>query len=168
MAGTEKMFLKDVLHLITQTRIFKGLSIDELKLFTDDLEGVHFDAGTVLLHEGGPHSGLFIVLAGSVEVFLPGVAEAPKSKRINKVSLATLKTGDCFGEYAIFDDKPASASVVGVRPGKVVCMDQQTFRAVLEHNDTVAKKIYRNLLTVMVERLRASDQDFDVLLRAAG
>lgn len=168
MAGTEKMFLKDVLHLITQTRIFKGLSIKELKLLTDNLQGVYFDAGTLLLHEGGPHAGLHIVLSGSVEVFLPGIADAPKAKRHNKVSLATLKTGDCFGEYSIFDDKPASASVVGVRPGKVVCISQQTFHSVLEYNDKLARKIYRNLLTVMVERLRASDEDFDTLLRAAG
>ena len=168
MSGTEKMFLKDVLHMITGTRILQGLSIDELRLFTDDLEGIHFEAGTPLLEEGGPNTGLHIVLAGSVEVYLPGIAEAPKSKRMNKVSLATLKTGDCFGEYAVFDDKPSSASVVGVRPGKVVRIHQETFRQVLAHNDTVARKIYRNLLTVMVERLRSSDRDFDVLLSATG
>ena len=111
---------------------------------------------------------LNIVLSGSVEVFLPGVADTPTSTRINRVTLANLKRGDCFGEYAIFDDTPASVAVVGVRPGKLISSDKEKFRAVLRENDTGAKKIYCNLLQIMVERLRTSDRDFDVLLGCTG
>ena len=168
MNTIDKMKLKDVLLLVGRTRVFAGLSQNEIRLFGDAFEGVNFQEGEILLREGAPLVGLSIVLSGSVEVCLPGIAEAPKAKRVKKVMLATLKSGDCFGEYAIFDDKPASASVIGVRPGQPIAISQDAFRAVLARNDTVARKIYHNLLQVMVERLRASDHDFDVLLSATG
>lgn len=159
------MKLRDALTLIGRTRVLAGLNHNELALFGEALEGIRFDAGTVLMSEGQqPTTGLNVVLSGAVEVFLPGAAESPQARRTNKVALATLKTGDCFGEYAIFDDKPASASVVGMRPGQAVCIAKDTFRAVLDQHDAVAKKVYRNLLQIMVERLRDADQDFDVLL----
>ena len=168
MDTARRLKLKKVLRLIGDTRVFYGLYGGELELFATSLRYIKFDAGIVLLEECAPLAGLNIVLSGSVEVFLPGVAEAPASTRLNKVTLANLKRGDCFGEYAIFDDKPASASVVGVRPGKLIYIAQDKFRAVLSQNDTVAKKIYHNLLQIMVERLRASDRDFDVLLSGTG
>lgn len=168
MNTVENMKLKDVLLLVGRTRVFAGLSQPQLQLFGGAFEGVNFNEGQILLTEGAPHAGLNIVLSGSVEVCLPGLAEAPKAKRVNKVVLATLKTGDCFGEYAVFDDKPASATVTGVRPGKLISIGQVAFRSVLAGHDTVAKIIYHNLLQIMVERLRASDHDFDVLLSAAG
>ncbi|MEL7449249.1 MAG: cyclic nucleotide-binding domain-containing protein [Pseudomonadota bacterium] len=168
MDSVKRQKQRKVLKLIGETRVFYGLFEKELELFVPSMRYVKFDAGTVLLEEGAPLKGLNIVMSGSVEVFLPGVAESSSSTRLNKVSLATLKRGDCFGEYNIFDDKPASASVVGVRPGKVICCYQDQFRTVLRENDTVAKKIYYNLLRIMVERLRESDRDFDVLLGDTG
>ncbi|MEM9056369.1 MAG: cyclic nucleotide-binding domain-containing protein [Pseudomonadota bacterium] len=160
--------LRKALRLIGQTRVFYGLFEKELQLFASSLRYTTFDAGTVLLEEGAPLTGLGIVMSGRVEVFLPGMGDAPQALRPNKVVLGSLKSGECFGEYAVFDDQPASASVVGVRPGKLVTIAPDRFRAILRENDTVAKKIYYNLLRVMVERLRASGRDFDVLLSGTG
>ena len=159
---------QDVLLLVSRTRVFAGLKQRELQLFGDAFECMSFGEGETLLREGTPLVGFNVVISGSVEVCLPGVSQDPRARRARKVTLATLKSGDCFGEYAIFDDKPASASVIGVRPGQLIMIGQDAFRGVLANNDTVARKIYHNLLQIMVERLRASDHDFDVLLGAAG
>lgn len=168
MDPVDEIKLKDVLLLVGRTRVFAGLTQAELRLFGDALQGRAFDTGTELLREGAPQEGLSIVLSGSVEVCLPGPKESPTARRANKVTLATLKTGDCFGEYAVFDEKPASASVIGFRPGRLVSIRRDAFRSLLDNHDTVAKKIYYNLLQIMVERLRESDRDFDVLLSATG
>lgn len=168
MEPVDTIRLKDVLLLIGRTRVFSGLTQAELRLFGDAVRGLSFDVGTELLGEGAPQDGLNIVLSGSVEVCLPADKDSANAKRPNRVALATLKTGDCFGEYAIFDDKPASASVVGFRAGRLVYIKNESFRTLLGEHDTVAKKIYYNLLQIMVERLRASARDFDVLLSATG
>lgn len=166
------MKLDDVLRLLAATRVFANLRRDELALFADHIEGVGFVSGDTLVQERQMHEGVHVVLRGSLEVILPSAARSGKTSRSNDITLATLKSGDCFGEYSIFDDKPASASVIGMRDGQLIRIKREAFRTVLGKHDRVAKSIYYNLLRILVERQRAAGKDMDILMsdasRAAG
>ena len=67
-------------------------------------EGHEVEAGTELISEGERGKGLFLVLAGEVEVVAH--ADTPEA-----VSLARLKPGDIFGEMSLVTDQPTSAAV---------------------------------------------------------
>ena len=113
--------------------------------------------GTVLVNEGDPPERLYIVLSGEVEVFLPANAE-----RISPVNLSRLGPGDCFGEYAFIDRQPTSASIRALREVEIYSIANDRFQEFLDTHYTVASVIYRNLLNILVQRLRASNAELDL------
>jgi CRP-like cAMP-binding protein len=81
-------------------------------------EGHEVEAGAELIREGERGKGLFLVLAGEVEV----VARADTSEA---VSLASLKPGDIFGEMSLVTDQPTSATVRATMSGSVLFLARE-------------------------------------------
>ncbi|MBT8063385.1 MAG: cyclic nucleotide-binding domain-containing protein [Gammaproteobacteria bacterium] len=113
--------------------------------------------GTELVKEGDLPDRLFVVLDGEVEVYLPESAE-----RLSAVRLATLGPGDCFGEYAFIDRQPTSASIRSVGNVEIYSIPNDRFQEFLDSHYTVASIVYRNLLRILVQRLRASNAELDL------
>lgn len=75
--------------------------------------------GVVILREGEPGRGLFVLLAGEVDVH--------KIDGVEKVLLATLKPGDVFGEISMLHDQPANATVTAARQSTVLFLPREVF-----------------------------------------
>ena len=114
-------------------------------------------AGKVIMEEGEALDRLFIVLAGHVEVYLPEGAH-----RVAAVRLTVLKPGDCFGEYAFVDREPASASIRAMGDVEIYAIDFDLLQRFLDEHPTVAAIVYRNLLHILVKRLRDSNAELDL------
>jgi cAMP-dependent protein kinase regulator len=87
---------------------------DLLRRFTSHDVG----PGTVIIHEGEPGRGLFVVLAGELEVTRRGADGAPQP-------LNTLTLGDVFGEIALMRGGETSATVIATRQSTVLFLGRE-------------------------------------------
>ncbi|MFN3414404.1 MAG: cyclic nucleotide-binding domain-containing protein [Thermoanaerobaculum sp.] len=80
---------------------------------------VTYPAGTYVFRQGEPGSEMFIIQEGKVEIL------TQKGQR--EVLLAVLEEGDFFGEMAVLEDLPRTASARTLTPCQLLRIDRQTF-----------------------------------------
>jgi CRP-like cAMP-binding protein len=117
-----------------------------------------FGQGETLIVEGQINTTLFVVLRGEVEVRLPRTAD-----RFTVMKLARLGPGSCVGEYSFIDRKPTSASVVSCGSSEVFRVSIDALSRVLAGNIGLERTIYRNLLVLMIERLREDNAALEMI-----
>ena len=159
----------DIQAVLATAEIFAGLTHEELTHVLACGEQVTFAPADTLIQAGRAGTAFYILLAGKVRVDLPlgGYVTQQGGKRearTSAVKLNMLQAGDCFGEYALLDGQPASASVLGVEAGEVLRIEQAAFESLLEREERVAKKLYENMLKILIRRLRKLDQEYHVFL----
>jgi CRP-like cAMP-binding protein len=121
--------------------LFSGCSASELRKIRSSLESLSVPAGKILVEEGRIGQEFFIIVDGRAAVTRNG----------RKV--ATLEGGSHFGELALLDRRPRSASVVSETDMDVLVMSQRQFNGLLESVPTIARK----LLSALATRLREAD-----------
>jgi CRP-like cAMP-binding protein len=147
--------------------VFEGLAPEDLDVVLARCRLVEVRTGEAILAEGQPVDGLYVILGGRIEFFLPEEGAGGR-RRSTRVRLNVLGPGRCFGEYGLIDDEPGSASAVALAPARLAFLSREDFRGLTEQSDRLGKTIYRNLLRFLVGRLRAKDRELDVFLLSEG
>ena len=114
--------------------------------------------GVHILEEGQSNVRLFVVLKGAVSVRLPKDA-----RRVSEVKLATLGSGEVFGEYSLFDAQPVSAAVYAAEPTRLAWLDKADLDAFLDGHRDVARRFYEGVIRILVARLRAKNAELDLV-----
>ena len=89
----------DVQEALRSAPLFSQLSKKDIKQLATAMNERSFPAGTVVVEEGKPGVGFFVIAGGTATVSIGG-------KR-----LRTIGVGDHFGEVALIDDGPRMAAV---------------------------------------------------------
>jgi CRP-like cAMP-binding protein len=148
---------------LAESVVFEQLSPAELDVVMARCQLLDEPAERELLSEGRQGAGLYIVLNGTVEVFLPERSVAG-IKRPSRVRLNVLGRGRCFGEYGLIDDQPSSASAQTVTSARLCFLAAADFRDIVNRNDRIGKIVYANLLRFLIGRLRSKDRELDLVL----
>ena len=114
--------------------------------------GRNFPVGTVVFEEGAVGNEMYVIQAGKVNV-------VKKSRDVEKV-LVTLGSGAFFGEMAIINQKPRSASVVVVEEAKLLVIGPKTFDSMIRGNSEIAVR----MIKVLAQRLQEADEQIENLL----
>ncbi|MBD3882528.1 cyclic nucleotide-binding domain-containing protein [Phormidium tenue FACHB-886] len=123
----------DRLLFVRKVPIFQELRYDFLMRLASIMEELEFPAKHRIFSQGEVGRSLYILVLGSVRV------------HIGDRELAVLKTGACFGEMAIFDAEPRSASVTTLESCKCLMLKQQQLYEAIEETPDIAVNIIRLL-----------------------
>ncbi len=121
--------------------------MDVLERFARD-----FRVGAVLFEEGQPGDYMYVVQTGEVEIR----RQVGDLERV----VAVLAPGEFFGEMAILNARPRSATAVCKTAAKLLVIEGKTFEAMLRARPEIALRIIKSLAT----RLESANQHVELLL----
>lgn len=121
--------------------LFRACTDSELSRVDALVDGIDVGAGEILTREGRYEPQSFIIVSGEASVARAGG------------ELATLKSGDFFGEMAILDGAARSATVTALTPMHLLVLDPRSLMSLLD-----IPGVARLMLRGVVERLRKADE----------
>ncbi len=128
--------------LLSEVPLFSALARTELMRVASVAERMKAGPGEVLAEEGKPGRTFFVIEKGHASVVA------------GRRRVARLGPGDFFGEMALLDQGPRSASVVADEPMTVYTVEARDFGRLLEDVPFLTKKILRGVSN----RLRAAEE----------
>ena len=140
-----------VARVLTGVPIFGALTDAERKEVAAHIRPRHFARDEVVFHRDDPAGHLYVIASGSVKVSIPDEAG-------HEVVVAIERDGAVFGELALFDDAPRSATVTALSETQVVTIARDDFLRVVERSPRAIREILR-LLARTVRRASGRIED---------
>ncbi len=140
-----------VSSFLSQVTLFQDLDAEALSTLSPLLTNKNFSAGSVIFRELDDSDALYIVEQGSVVV----------SKHVRddvEIVLTRFHSRDFFGEMGLFDTAPRSATANVEVDSLLWRLDRAVFHDIFSHHPDIAAKICYRLVTIFIERLRATNE----------
>ncbi len=102
-------------------------------------------SGEVVFAEGSRGQLFYIILAGSVEI-VKNYGQSDQDR------IAVYRQGQCFGELALIDDFPRSATVLTLESSQLLCIHRENFQKVLQESAVISFSFLKNLTAMIRER----------------
>ena len=130
-------------EILADVALFSLLDDAERAALAERLELVRFTAGQQIFAEGEPGDSLYVVLDGSVDIFM-------RTTIGERVVLESATRGDFFGELSLLDEGPRTATALATTAVEALMLDREGLAAFLELRPAAAL----DLLAATARRLR--------------
>ena len=138
-----------VLKALESVPIFDGLSNKELSEVARLTHERTYKKDEHIFKQHAPAEGMYVILDGAVEI------KDPDSGTI----FASLNSGDFFGELALLDEEPRSASAHATQPARLIGFFRTDLLTLIQRSPELGNKILLNLSRVLGERLRKTNEE---------
>jgi len=129
--------------VLRQIPLFSDLSEKDLDMVASLVTTRQVPKQSIVVQENGPGDAMYIITSGSVKISYYTIDG-------QEVILALLDAGAFFGEMALLDDEPRSATVITMEDSELAQIRRQDFNRLLESSPELTRK----LLAEVVWRLR--------------
>lgn len=137
--------LNERIELLRRVRLFANLNREELESINAILEPKRFRKGTVVFAQGDEGDALYIVESGRIKASI-------KDEQGREKVLGVFSEGDYFGEIALLNDQPRTATMTVVGDADVFMLPKTSFERFLASN----LEVMRQFVNLMSRRLAES------------
>jgi CRP/FNR family transcriptional regulator, cyclic AMP receptor protein len=140
--------------ILCRARIFNALDPAALDRMAPEVITRTHRKGDLIFSQGDPGVALYVVAAGMVKISL-------ESTRGDEMILATLRPPELFGELAVIDEGPRTASARALEPTTLLAVTRPVFLRMLRENPALMDALHRSLGGLLRRSLQqASDLIF--------
>lgn len=140
-------------NILIQIPIFQDLNNRKLRTIKRILHQREYKKNEVIFNQGDVGLGMYIIVKGTVEIVC-GTA---------RHMLAELNDGDFFGELALLDDSPRSATAVSKTACKMLCFFKPELLDLINRDPGLGSKILFKLAWTIGERLKSTNEQVSEL-----
>ncbi len=145
-------------EVLSKFRLFAGFKDEELDTLLSLCDFESYSAGESIVSEGDIGLCMYVILCGNVQVTVRSPANEP-------IPLADLECGDFFGEVALVDDGPRSATVVATGETQVLRITRVVLGVMAGVQPAGAIHLLAAIGRSLVNRLRVGNQKYlDLIL----
>lgn len=137
----------DIMLFLKRLPLYGSMSLDQLRTIATYLTECPMLPRQTIFREGDHSQDLYLIVSGKVDII--------KHFGATSQTLATLQTGDFFGDMAIFEDRPRSADAVGAEAGMLLVLNPDHFRQIVLQDPAISFEIFRALSA----RIRRFDEE---------
>jgi CRP-like cAMP-binding protein len=148
----------DVVNALKRTDIFYDLDNEQLKIVSEVCHEVRYRMGEMIFHEQSASDELYVIAQGEVEILVdPSIIGAARAES-QPVTVATMRTGQSFGEIALVDQGLRSA---GARSASdhtcLLVVPRAKLLTACEQHPELGYRVMRNVAAELALKLRGAN-----------
>ena len=149
--------LEQVIEFLLETDLFAGLKPDELAEIVQIMQLQRFRPEQPIFREGEDGNAWYVLFEGEATVL-------KRDPFTPSREVATLGSHACFGEMAILDDSPRSATIVATTDTTAFRFPSSMFQMLLEEESVAAYKLVHAMAKTLCVRQRKMNQQLTDLI----
>jgi CRP/FNR family cyclic AMP-dependent transcriptional regulator len=126
--------------------IFRNIPASQLEPLRAAAVRQAYSSGAAIFRQADVPRYLYIVERGTVDIVLPTMTD--------DITLASFEAGSFFGELAVFDHQPRTATALAATDADLICIPLEAVADLIERHPTAAKQF----MSVVIGRLRGADE----------
>jgi len=147
-------------EVLSKIYLFQELTPHEMDILISISKQRKVKKNEIIFREGDVGDAFYLIIFGCVRIstIIPGVGEE---------ALTILKEGEYFGEMALIDDAPRSASAIANDDTLLVLIEKDNFRKLLAQETGIAYKLLWVFTKTLSARLRKTDEQLKSIFSIA-
>jgi CRP-like cAMP-binding protein len=146
----------EIVSALERVGLFQGFERAEIERILARGHVIEFPGGAILFREGDPGEGLYLVVAGSVRIIKTVV-------NVGEEAMAVAEAGDFFGEMALIDDMPRSATAEAREASRLFLLRKADFLDLVYTDPALGCKVLWTLCRSFSRRLRETTERINAL-----
>ncbi len=141
----------NIFTTLKKVPVFSDLTPKELTEVEKIVHRRRYKKNETIIHAGDPGLGMYIIVNGSVEV-------VEEDEKAGKRTLAKLSDGSFFGDMALLDEDPRSASAIALVDSDIMGFFRPDFLDLIYRKPKLGIKVLLALAKVIGKRLRHTNE----------